>query len=231
MGLNISKGNMYEFVTHTWNTVKGECHHDCSYCYMKRWGKLNPARFDAKELKTDLGDDNFIFVGSGNDLFSACIPDGWIDKTLEHCDRFHNKYLFQTKNPVRFKEWMYHPVIRERSVLCTTIETNRHYPDIMKNSPNPLHRAFNIFEISKQVDTYITTEPIMDFDLPAFFLLLTQCKAKQINIGADSGGHNLPEPSAEKVISLIKLLRDAGENIVLKPNIQRIIGSAYLDRL
>lgn len=29
---------MYDFVTHTWNTIKGECPHDCSYCYMKKWG-------------------------------------------------------------------------------------------------------------------------------------------------------------------------------------------------
>lgn len=25
MSLNKSKGNMYEWITHTWNTVKGEC--------------------------------------------------------------------------------------------------------------------------------------------------------------------------------------------------------------
>lgn len=227
MGLNISKGNMYEFVTHTWNTVKGACYHDCSYCYMKRWGKLNPARFDEKELKTDLGDDNFIFVGSSNDLFSHGIPDGWIDKTLEHCSRFHNKYLFQTKNPERFKEWMYHPVIREQSVLCTTIESSR-YHDVMQKSPHPMQRAMNICELSKHVDTYITTEPILDFDLDTFLMLLLQCKARQINIGADTGRNNLPEPSREKVIELIKLLRAAGENVVLKPNIQRIIGNAYL---
>ncbi len=39
MGLNKSNGNMYEWITHTWNTIKGECYHDCSYCYMKKWGK------------------------------------------------------------------------------------------------------------------------------------------------------------------------------------------------
>jgi hypothetical protein len=27
---------------------------------MKRWGKQKPVRFDKKELKTDLGKDNFI---------------------------------------------------------------------------------------------------------------------------------------------------------------------------
>ena len=37
-------GNMYQFVTHTWNTIKGECPHGCPYCYMKRWGKQKPVR-------------------------------------------------------------------------------------------------------------------------------------------------------------------------------------------
>ena len=32
MGLNKSKGNMYEFTTHTYNTIKGKCPHDCGYC-------------------------------------------------------------------------------------------------------------------------------------------------------------------------------------------------------
>ena len=31
-----SKGNMYEFVTHTWNPIKGKCSHGCTYCYMKK---------------------------------------------------------------------------------------------------------------------------------------------------------------------------------------------------
>ena len=31
--LNVAKGNMYEFVTHTWNPIKGICPHGCKYCY------------------------------------------------------------------------------------------------------------------------------------------------------------------------------------------------------
>ena len=54
MPLNKSTGNMYDFITHTWNTIKGECPHECSYCYMSRWGKQPPLHFDEKELKTDL---------------------------------------------------------------------------------------------------------------------------------------------------------------------------------
>lgn len=122
MGLNISNGNMYDFVTHTWNTVKGQCYHDCSYCYMKRWGNLKECRFDEKELKTDLGSGNFIFVGSSNDMFSTNIPEWWIRKTLKHCSEFDNKYLFQTKNPDRILDFIDVPVISDKSVVCTTME-------------------------------------------------------------------------------------------------------------
>jgi len=70
MALNPSNGNMYDFVTHTFNTVKGTCEHDCSYCYMKNWHERGAIKLDNEEFKTDLGTGNFIFVGSGTDLFA-----------------------------------------------------------------------------------------------------------------------------------------------------------------
>ena len=42
--------NMYPWVTHTWNVIKGKCPHDCSYCYMKRFPQPE-LHFDEKELK------------------------------------------------------------------------------------------------------------------------------------------------------------------------------------
>lgn len=206
MGLNISKGNMYDFVTHTWNTVKGECFHDCSYCYMKRWGKLNPARFDNKELKTDLGKENYIFIGSSCDMFAVNIPTEWILKTLKHCEQVNNRYLFQTKNPERFMDFIDLCVISDKSVLCTTIESNRWYSDVMGKSPGPVDRARWMSEIDC-IDKYITIEPVLDFDLSEMVDLINMCKPVQVNIGADSGNNNLPEPSWEKVQSLIEELK------------------------
>ena len=185
MSLNISKGNMYDFITHTWNTIKGECFHDCSYCYMKRWGKLNPVRFDERELKNDLGKDNFIFVGSSCDIFAENIPDEWIVKTLKHCEQCNNKYLFQTKNPGRFMDFIHTCVISDKSVLCTTIETNKWIPEIMKNSPAPVDRAMFMNEISSVIGTYVTIEPIMDFDLNIMVDLIQTCDPVQVNIGAE----------------------------------------------
>lgn len=200
MGLNKSKGNMYEFVTHTWNTVKGKCFHDCVYCYMKRWGELNPVRFDEKELKTDLGSGNFIFVGSSCDMWAQDIPEDWIFKTLCHCNKFDNNYLFQTKNPYNIRR-----ILIPKSHVCITLETNRHYSEIMKNSPSPEQRVEQIKLIRHPL--YITIEPIIDFDLPEFVEMIKSCNPIQVNIGADSGNNNLPEPSKEKIKELVSELQ------------------------
>ncbi len=221
MGLNISNGNMYEWVTHTWNAIKGRCPHDCSYCYMKKWGTLNPVRLDKKELKTDLGSSNTIFVGSSCDMFAKDIPSEWIEKTLKHCREYYaNNYLFQSKNPARFFDFDYPDV-----VFCTTIETNRNYPEIMRNSPSPQDRANAMAKIRRSYSgIYVTIEPIMDFDLFEMVHLIKLCKPKQVNIGADSGSNNLPEPNAEKVMMLIEALKGF-TTIHRKNNLKRLIKS------
>lgn len=215
MALNKSKGNMYDFITNTWNTVKGECFHDCSYCYMKRWGKLKQVHFDEKELKTDLGSGNFIFVGSSCDMFAENIPYEWIIKTLEYCDKFDNKYLFQTKNPYNLRRILPHD-----SSVCVTLETNRHYPEIMQNSPTPEQRVEQMMLIRHPL--YITIEPIMDFDLPVFVEMLKNCNPLQVNIGADSGNNNLPEPTKEKVLELVSELQKF-TTIHNKSNLKRLL--------
>lgn len=222
MALNQSKGNMYDFVTHTWNTVKGNCEHDCSYCYMKRWGKLNPIRFDEKELRTDLGSDNFIFVGSSTDLFANNVPDAWIRKTLKHCESHNSLYLFQTKNPSRFLDYIDTCVISDKSVLCTTIETNRYYPDIMGVCPKPRQRAEAMADVSEVIKCYVTIEPIIDFDLDEMVELIRMCNPTQVNIGADSGGNKLPEPSKDKLLALIAELQKF-TTISRKTNLSRLL--------
>jgi len=224
MPLNESKGDMYDFVTHTWNTVKGECPHGCLYCYMHRWGKQRPVRFDRKELKTDLGDGNFIFVGSSCDLFADGIESDWIINTLNKCNGYDNKYLFQSKNPERMSiylndDWICHGV----SVVCTTIETNRFYDQIMRKSPMPNQRAFYFGEYFKHLTRFVTIEPIMDFDLDPMVELIKRCEPVQVNIGADSGSNHLPEPSRYKILALIYELKKF-TTIANKRNLDRILG-------
>jgi hypothetical protein len=217
MGLNKQKGNMYGFITHTWNTIKGKCFHDCSYCYMKRFKNQRPVRFDEKELKTDLGENNFIFVGSSCDMFADNISEEWIYKTIDHCREFNNKYLFQTKNPKTYWTKIY----PKNTILCMTLESNISYVNIMKNTPNIHYRVY-YFGSLPLLKKMITIEPILDFDLKEFVEMIRSINPFQVNIGADSGHNNLPEPPKEKVIELIAELSKFTK-VYQKDNLARLI--------
>lgn len=218
---------MYDFVTHTWNTVKGQCPHSCGYCYMKkiakRFNRPQPATyFDESELKVNLGSDKFIFVGSSNDLFAAA--DKFIQQTLEHCEKYNNRYLLQSKNPAKILRYIGGGDISESNkyVACTTIETNRFYREIMQNCPLPGIRANSMSALSALIKTFVTIEPILDFDLAEMVELIKQCQPEQVSIGADSGHNRLPEPPKEKVLELIAALEEFTV-VNQKSNIKRIL--------
>lgn len=219
--LNKSTGNMYDFVTHTWNPIKGKCFHDCSYCYMKRFGEQKLIHLDEKELDTNLGENNFIFVGSSCDIFAQDIPNSWINIVLQKCKDSCSKFLFQTKNPDRLLNFIDLETMINW-VFCTTIETNRYDKNIMGNSPHPINRANAMNTISLLgLKTYVTIEPIMDFDLYEMVELIRKFNPLQVNIGADSKGHCLPEPSEIKLEDLIDLLNFT--KVKLKDNLRRLM--------
>lgn len=226
--LRESKGNMYDWVTHTWNPIKGKCPHDCSYCYMKRWGEQKPLHLDEKEIKTDLGSGNFIFVGSSTDMFAdrtiEVIDCHRIEDILRKMSEQDNSYLLQTKNPIGLYHFKDH--LPEKTVVCTTIETNRWYPEIMNNCPSPAMRAYWITKIGKPC--YVTIEPVMDFDLEEMVELIKRCNPVQVNIGADSGNNHLPEPSMDKLLALIDELQKF-TTIARKSNLGRLLKQEALN--
>ena len=221
MGLKKQSGNMYSFVTHTWNPIKGRCAHGCGYCYMHDiWNRMKDAtlRLDEKELKTNLGSGNFIFVGSGTDMWANNVPGDWIARVLGLCYQYpDNTYLFQTKNPSRFRiseDWF-----SDNMILGTTIESNRVYN---QSSPLPFGRVVDMEKLAEAgFKTMVTIEPIMDFHLPILIEYIKMCRPRWVNIGADSKGHNLPEPSSEKIQLLIDALR-AFTEVKLKDNLKRL---------
>ncbi len=225
MGLNVSKGNMYEWITHTWNPLAGECPHGCSYCstnkLMRYPGIKNkytgPPRIHELEMKTNLGKGNFIFVVAQNDLFAEYVSDEIIGKILEHCKNFDNHYLLQTKNPEGFHRFF----LPNNFSICTTIESNRFYKEFMGNSPEPYDRSVAMFNTTF-MKKYVTIEPIMNFDLDDMLHLIGNCSPIQVNIGADSGNNNLPEPSKGKILELITEL-EKFTKVKLKKNLNRLI--------
>jgi len=220
MAMQKSKGNMYKFVSHTWNCIKGKCPHDCKYCYMKVYPQ-GALHFAESELRTNLGKDNFIFVGSSCDMFANIIPKEWIIKTLEHCNRFDNKYLFQSKNPIRILDMMKY--LPKKCVIGTTIESNRHYKE-MGDTPSPKSRALVMFTLKQYYETMITIEPIMDFDVVELVNLIKIAKPTWVNIGADSKNNSLPEPEKEKLLELIEGVSKVTE-IKKKTNLERLLNA------
>ena len=208
--LNESRGNMYEWVTHTWNSIKGKCSHNCSYCFMKKMlhGRIQPdLRIDEPEFKTDLGTNNIIFVGSSTDDWAKDVPSDWIMRMLDHCAKFsESHYLFQSKNPARFLEFANHPVMKN-AVFCTTIETNRDDFTISQ-APPMIERARAMAEMkARGFQTYVTAEPLMDFDLDEMVNLLLMCQPNQVNLGKNSNYLvQLPEPTPDKFKKLIEAL-------------------------
>jgi DNA repair photolyase len=223
MSLNKTKGNMYGFIDHTWNTVKGKCSHHCAYCYMKRWGEQKPVRFDEKELNTDLGEGNYIFIGSSCDLFAEDIEKEWILDTLKKANQYKNNYLAQSKNPVRFHHFL-DELPAEKFMLCTTIETNRNYPAIMGNSPEIPSRVVAMCRLPRQYQKrkMVTVEPIIKFDLKELSYDILCINPVQVNIGADSGNNDLPEPTKKEVERLIEIL-ERYTKVLKKPNLERLL--------
>jgi protein gp37 len=169
---------------------------------MKRFPQKD-VRFDSKELETDLGMGNRIFVGSSCDMFANDIPEEWILQTMNYARRFKNRYLYQSKNPykmVGLKE-----MFGDLDAVCTTIETNRMNRDVMGSTPCPEARAYWLGQFP--YNRYLTIEPIMDFDLGDMIEIVRVCNPVQVNIGADSGNNGLPEPPKEKLLALIDELK------------------------
>lgn len=223
MGLNKQSGNMYGFVTHTWNPIKGRCLHGCTYCYMHRFWKMQkyPAlHLDEKELKTNLGENRFIFVGSSTDMWRGTELI-WIGKIMMHISNYpNNTYLFQTKNPFQYINWDF----KENHILGITLETNRGTKEISQIADMPKVRVIDFSKIYHH-RKMITIEPIMDFDLEPFVLMIKTIQPKWVNIGADSGGNKLLEPTKEKVFALIAEL-EKFTKVHQKPNLKRLINGS-----
>lgn len=229
MPLNRATGNMYPWVTHTHTHLGGECPHRCQYCYVNRMKSKpsirdkysGPLRIIESELSVNYGSGKTIFMEHCNDLFASDVPSRFICSIIAHADRFPcNGYVWQTKNPRRMEDFSL-PV---DSTIGVTIETNRQTPCSL--APSPMARFGRLLHFKRRV--FITIEPIMDFDLDHFTTLINEVRPIFVNIGADSKRSDLPEPSKEKVLSLIKALDLHGIPVNLKPNLARIIGQENL---
>ena len=219
LALNKSTGNMYKFVTHTWNPIKGICYHQCRYCYMRYLLNepfLRPPVLVEGEFSRNLNEAEVLFVGSSIDIFAKDIPDEWIIRVLDHCASFnedkpeggHIVFLLQSKNPARILQFAHHPIM-DHAIVATTLETNRYDSNIMGNSPKITDRALAMEQMADiGIYTMVTAEPLMDYDLDEFVDIIRRCNPRRVNIGKNSAkDYRVPEPDPKKVQELVTSLR------------------------
>ena len=169
-----------------------------------------------------MGDEKTIFVGSSCDIWAYDIPYKWIERVMQHCWKYDNVYLLQTKNPSRITDM--ETLLPTRTIIGTTIETNRAYPE-MGNAPPTSERAEHIMWFGRRhYITEITIEPIMDFDIDQMLTLIGTAKPNFVNIGANTNRKvNLPEPTNEKLKTLIFKLEQTATKVKLKSNLLRLL--------
>ena len=218
MSLNKSTGNMYEWVSHTWNPITG-CKFECKYCYAQTQPGYDTPKLHKKRLRDNLGEGNTIFVGSMADMWGDWIPESHILHVLYVCRRFDkNTYLFQSKNPKRFHSFL--EKMPDNIILGTTIETNRSTKEISL-APQVFQRALALATLPDIFKREVTIEPILDFDLEPLLTMIKGARPDFIAVGADSKGHNLKEPSSEKIKKLLAGLSEFTQ-VKIKKNLKRI---------
>ena len=238
MKLKPATGNMYPWVTHTHSHLAGACPHACRYCYVQalerrfksgRW--TGPVRLDEPEFSVNYGKDRTIFVEHLNDLCAAGVPDEFINRILNHTAAYaNNTYVFQTKAPARMVDWLER--LPPQWMLGTTIETT--LPLVGNRAPAPDARARGMETIRQRVPDatlFVTIEPIQEeLQVPTLLGWLAAIRPTFVNIGADSKGHGLQEPSAEKIRDLIAGVKELGLEIRQKTNLARLLASDAIDR-
>lgn len=234
MPLKKSSGNMYEFVTHTHSHLGGECPHRCSYCYVQKRAKRfpslrarysGPVRLIEKELGVNYGKGKTIFIEHMNDLYAVGgITSGERIPIFDHLEEYpNNVYVFQSKHP---PDPFVADEIRNCDMIGTTLECNQDHADVMGVAPDPIDRKQIMVrwkEIRPLVKRFVTIEPVLDFDVAPFALMIQEIEPAFVNIGADSKGTDLPEPSAEKLYDLAGKLQMAGMKIRHKRNLDRLL--------
>lgn len=217
------------FVSHSSNPIRGACAHDCLYCYMKgiyeRFGQDQTLRLDEDELKCIYGNGKFIFMGSSRDAWADNVPTEWIIRMYDHCLEYpENKYLLQSKNPMRFLEpgLISHPFMEEKEIIVfgTTLESNRDYK--VSKAPCVTERI----EAIKKLHDFgfkvsLSIEPLMDFDVPDMFQLISEAQPCMVAIGLNTSNRvKLPEPTKDKVIALLQGMDQMGITIFKKDSLK-----------
>ena len=160
-----------------------------------------------------------IFVCSMADLFGRWVPDEWIEEVLSACRRApQHRYLFLTKNPVRYDQLEDAGIITEQDQNFWLGSTTT---DIMKDR---LH--FNY-----KLNTFQSCEPMMAPWLPVGIPNERYRGAwpKWVIFGAETGNRKGKIiPKKEWVDNAVQMCRNIGAAVFMKESLREIMGDDFI---
>lgn len=232
MPLTKAKGNMYDWCDYTHTHLRGECPHRCTYCYVqameRRFGGGHYAgalRLKDDEFKVKYGSGRTIFIEHCNDLFADRVQVEWVCDILSHCRDYPcNTYVFQTKNPIAYFDYI--DQMPDNRILGCTVESNRDLTvkAVSIGAPPVTSRIVAMKALRERGERiFVTIEPIMAFDPYILGTSIATMQPEFVNIGADSKGTGLNEPTGDEVRQLLFILRRTGIEIRAKSNLGRLI--------
>jgi DNA repair photolyase len=217
-------GKMFPFITDTWNPLAGgPCPGECSYCWATdlkaryKYSKYDgPWRVDEKVINKTFKPGAFVFVQDMSDLWAPTIPFSIQQRVLANIiENPRVTFLTLTKFPIGYES--YEDGIPDNVILGITMETNRDVSKFSK-APLPYKRLVSLDIAAKANDlrTFISIEPIMDFDRANLLPWLNIIHTWAVAIGYDNYNNGLPEPTLAKTKELIESLRKRGITVYEK---------------
>jgi hypothetical protein len=148
------------------------------------------------------------------------VPDEWINEVLAKIvHSTGNRFLLQSKNPERFLDFAeYLMPFKDKIVFGTTIETNRESPWSKAPATKIRHECMSYVH-TFGFDTFLSMEPIADFDMKTMLLWVEDIQPKAVEIGYENYTSYLPKPMIEKLQVLYDRLMIMKIPVVLKANL------------
>lgn len=155
-----------------------------------------------------------IFVCSMADLFGDWVPDEWIRKVFDACEKApQHRYLFLTKNPHRYVE------LAKKDLL-----PRQHWYGYSATREKQLWR-FTHADECPCINLFVSIEPILEPMHPGFS---THTPADWVIIGAETGNRNgRVIPEKKWIDDIVEECEYTGRPVFMKESLRKIMGEDF----
>ncbi len=155
-----------------------------------------------------------IFVCSMADLFGDWVPDDWIEAVFDACENApQHRYLFLTKNPIRYSQF---GVYKDENLWYGTSITRETEMSRFNSLP-------------ADCNTFVSMEPILEDLEPEKHNILFR-QANWIIIGAETGNGKKVIPHKEWIDKICELASENGVPVFMKESLLPIMGEQNMRR-